>query len=149
MFFQFQDLDNVFMFLVRHIRCTHVQQRANTCRPKFRVLKVWYHVRTYKLGDGMKRHIRCTWTRQRATTPKKEEKQACRLVACSQQGTGIFIRAKRVSSWYIPKKKSVRLPCARVYACSTNLRSSVWYYVPHTYVPRISSLSAGYQDTYM
>ena len=60
-----------------------------------------------------------------------------------------IIRAKRVSNRYIPKKKSVRLPSARVYACSTNLGSSVWYYVPHTYVPRISSLSAGYQDTYM
>ena len=41
-----------------------------------------------------------------------------------------------------------RVPCARVHVCN-NLGFSVWYYVPHTYVPDISSLSAGYQDTYM
>ena len=43
--------------------------------------------------------------------------------------------------------------CARVLRARVhvwnNLGFSVWYYVPHTYVPRISSLSAGYQDTYM
>ena len=43
-----------------------------------------------------------------------------------------------------------RVPRARVHVCSTNnLGFSVWCYVPHTYVPGISSLSAGYQDTYM
>ena len=48
------------------------------------------------------------------------------------------------------QKKSLRVcTCARVHACSTNLGFSVWYYVPHTYVPGISSLSARYQDTYM
>ena len=36
-----------------------------------------------------------------------------------------------------PKKKVCA--CARVHACSTNLGFSVWYYVPHTYVSRISS----------
>ena len=45
------------------------------------------------------------------------------------------------------QKKSLRVcTCARVHACSTNIGFSVWYYVPHTYVPGISSLSAGYQD---
>ena len=48
------------------------------------------------------------------------------------------------------QKKSLRVcTCARVHACSTNLGFSVWNYVPHTYVPGISSLSARYQDTYM
>ena len=49
------------------------------------------------------------------------------------------------------QKKGLRVcPCARVHVCSTNnLGFSEWYYVPHTYVPGISSLSAGYQDTYM
>ena len=53
-----------------------------------------------------------------------------------------FIRAKRVSNWYIPKKKSARVhacTCARVHACSTSLGLSVSYYVPHTYVSHISS----------
>ena len=59
-----------------------------------------------------------------------------------------IIRAKRVSNWYIPKKKPARVPVCRVHV-SNNLGFSVWYYVPHTYVPGISSLSAGYQDTYM
>ena len=46
------------------------------------------------------------------------------------------------------QKKSLRVcTCARVHVCN-NLGFSVWYYVPHTYVPGISSLSAGYQDTY-
>ena len=39
------------------------------------------------------------------------------------------------------------VPRARVHVCN-NLGFSVWYYVPHTYVPGVSSLSAGYQDTY-
>ena len=47
------------------------------------------------------------------------------------------------------QKKSLRVcTCARVHVCN-NLGFSVWYYVPHTYVPGISSLSAGCQDTYM
>ena len=43
---------------------------------------------------------------------------------------------------------SPRVPVRRVHV-SNNLGFSVWYYVPHAYVPGISSLSAGYQDTYM
>ena len=30
----------------------------------------------------------------------------------------IFIRAKRVSNWYIPKKKSARVPVCRVHVCT-------------------------------
>ena len=48
-----------------------------------------------------------------------------------------------------PKKSLPVCTRARVHACSTNLGFSVLYYVPHTYVSGISSLSARYQDTYM
>ena len=30
----------------------------------------------------------------------------------------LFIRAKRVSNWYIPKKKSARVPACRVHVCT-------------------------------
>ena len=44
---------------------------------------------------------------------------------CWWEGICIFIRAKRVSNWYIPKKKSARVSCARVHACSTSLGFSI------------------------
>ena len=60
----------------------------------------------------------------------------------------LFERSEFLIDTY--QKKSLRVcTCARVHAWSTNLGFSVWYYVPHTYVPGISSLSARYQDTYM
>ena len=60
--------------------------------------------------------------------------------------THSIIRAKRVSNWYIPKKKSARVPCAVCTraVCTTSLGLSVSYYVPHTYVSQLGS-----QDTYM
>ena len=56
----------------------------------------------------------------------------------------LFIRAKRVSNWYIPPKKSVRVcVCVRlilILVWKNIVLVFVWgtYYVPATYVPGIS-----------
>ena len=63
----------------------------------------------------------------------------------------LFERSEFLVDTVHPKRKvcaCARVPVCRVHV-SNNLGLSVWYYVPHTYVLGISSLSAGYQDTYM
>ena len=93
-----------------------------------------------------------------STTDLMVETQLCKLRGTSDTFVGracSIVHLFERSVYLIhPKKKSLRVyPCARVprarvHMCN-NLGFSVWYYVPHTYVPGVSSLSAGYQDTHM
>ena len=129
---------NLWTCMVSELSC-HIWEATIVWTPALSVVYIWVcwppKRRVYTITSPLLQH-------------RKYLLLLCCLPYLPSQGVTLFERSEFLID--TSRKKSLRVClCARVHACSTNIGFSVWYYVPHTYVPGISSLSAGYQDTYM
>ena len=109
------------------------------------VCGIMYHIRTYLVSARLPRYVYVeTYVPGLHPRPPKKNRRPSKEYV--ERVLILFERSEFPID--TSQKKSLRVctcarvhvcTCARVHACSNNLDFSVWYYVPHTYVSRISS----------